>query len=141
MKEEKVMTLLRQNAVVTLHRRDEVHKMFLNPGAFLESHVAAYTRDGWSVFSVWLCTKEEYLNARLDDVVDSINDAGQERDRLHQQFLKGEIDVEAYTTALTVCHECTMSDMRRLYKLMQRIQREDYDVKNEEAVHLYNMVF
>lgn len=144
---KEAMTMLRQHAVVTFHRPStdltttEVHKKFLNPGAFLEPHCKAYTRDGWTVFSVQLCTREEYLNYRLDDVVESINDTEHERERLRQQFRDGVLDVDSYTTALTVVVECVMSDMRRLHKLMNRIWDNDYSVQNEEAIQLYNAFF
>lgn len=136
------MTMLRQNAVVTLHRNEgETRKLFLNPGAFLEAHCAAYTRDGWSVFSVQLCTREEYINLRIDEVVESINDTNAERKNLRDRFHKGEFDYESYLTAMAVTNELEVSDYRRLYKLMQRLYRNDMTCTNEEAVQLYNMVF
>lgn len=141
MNEAKEMTVLRQHAVVTLHRNEEVHKVFLNPGAYLQAHLSTYTKDGCSVFSVQLCTEEEYINYRIDEVVESINDTNAERKRLRDQFHNREFDYETYLTALGVTNELEMSDYRRLYRLMNRLSRRDYTCTNEEAVQLYNMVF
>lgn len=141
MNEAKEMTMLRQHAVVTLHRNEEVHKVFLNPGAYLQAHLSTYTKDGWGVFSVQLCTEEEYINYRIDEVVESIKDTNAEKEHLHRQFRAGEFNYETYLTALAMTNELDMSDYRRLYRLMNRLFRRDYTCHNEMAVEIYNFVF
>lgn len=137
----KEMTTLRQNAVVTLHRGDERHKLYLNPGAVLEAHCKSYIDEGWTVFSTELCTTEDYLNYRVNDVVENINDINAERDKLKKEFTSRKLSLDDYTTALTVTTELEMCDLRRLYRLMNRIAREGCDCHNEEAIQLYNLWF
>lgn len=135
------MTMLRQNAVVTLHRGEDVHKLYLNPGAYVEAHCASYLKEGWTMFSLELCSREDYLNYRINDVVEGINDISAERKNLRDQFRERKLSLEDYTTALTVTHELEMSDLRRLYRLMNRLAYEGLECHNEEAHQLYNMVF
>lgn len=136
----------RNYTVVTLHRyypdgdTDKLN-LFLTPGAIPEYHIKAYTRDGWSVFSVMPCNHEEYLNARVNDVVDSLKDTAKQMETLKSQHRHGEIDLDTYMEALTVCNEITLSDLSRLFKLMNRIWDNDYSVQNELAIQYYNMVF
>lgn len=137
----KDMTVLRQNAVVTLHRNEESTKLYLNPGAYLEAHCSRYLSEGWTVFSVQLCTKEEYLNYRIDDVVESVNDTSKEREKLRQEFREHKMDFETYMTARAITNELLEGDLRKLYRLMNRLRREDLDCFNEEATQLYDMAF
>lgn len=137
----KEMTTLRQNAVVTLQKGHETYKLYLNVGAVLEAHCKRYIDEGWTVFSTELCTKEAYLNYRVNDVVESINEINSERDKLKAEFKLRKLTLDDYTTALTVTHELEMCDLRKLYRLMNRISREGYDCYNEEAIQLYNLWF
>ena len=141
MKEYTVQLQCYARVTLVNHLTKDTTKVFLRPGAYPEAHCAHYIDDGYTFTSMELMTHEQYLNARLQDVCDNINDTSAEREKLRGEFRSHKIDLDTYTTALTITNELVMCDLKRVYRLMNRLRSCDYDCTVEEAIQLYDMVF
>lgn len=139
----KVTVQLECYAQVTLTNNltGDVLTRYLRPGAYPEMCYRSYIDDGYHISSIDVLTYEEYLNRRVQDVVEHINDTENTRRQLRADFRVGKLTLDDYFTALNVTRELDSSDLRRLYRLMNRIYSQDLTCTVEEAVHIYNMVF
>lgn len=94
---------------------------------------------GYKIVSILRVDKETYLNLRINNVVDEYTYQDQTERNIRASYYRGEVSLKVMKETIFQCESYKGTCLRRLDRLLGRLEREDFDCYNELAIELYNM--
>ena len=101
--------------------------------------IASYKEKGSRIAGVLYVDKESYLNARLNATVEEYIDNDRYEQEVRQKYRCGQMKKEVYLDTLNMIQDFKWTCLKRIYKQIRRMVREDFDVENEIALQLYDL--
>ena len=101
--------------------------------------IASYKEKGSRIAGVLYVDKESYLNARLNATVEDYIYEDQMEQETRRKYKCGQLDREVYLDTLNMIQDFKWTCLKKIYKQIRRMVREDFDVENEIALQMYDM--
>ena len=101
--------------------------------------IASYKEKGSQIAGVLYVDKESYLNARLNLTVEEYIDNDRYEQEVKQQYRRGQMKREVYLDTLKMIQDFKWTCLKKIYRQIRRMVREDFDVENEIALQLYDL--
>ena len=109
------------------------------PFKSLDTIIENNAQKGFEITDIKCCGREEYLNLKLDYIVDEYNEGYDVYDKTLEAMRNSEISMRVGIDTLECVYGNIDSARRRITTVVNRMVSQDYDIKNEQALMIRDM--